>query len=217
MITDLFINVDTYITHLFAHEDDVLLSVTRSIRDAGMPQYSITPSQGKMLHIMATLCHAKTILEIGTLGGYSTIWLARALPPDGKLITIEINPAYAEVARKNIDNAGLQGKVKVKTGDALKILNNMDEVFDMVFLDAHKPSYTRYFTWSLRHTHSGSLIVADNVIREGKVLDADSNEEDVVGVQQFNVMLATTKEVTATIIPTVGIKGFDGMAVAVVR
>jgi caffeoyl-CoA O-methyltransferase len=217
MNKDFFINVDTYINHLFAHEDDALLSVTRSIRDAGMPQISITPTQGKMLHILATLCHAKTILEIGTLGGYSTIWLARALPPDGKLITIEINPAYAEVARKNIDKACLQGKVEVKTGDALKILNMMDEVFDMVFLDAHKPSYTRCFTWSLQHTHSGSLIVADNVIREGKVLDVDSHDENVIGVQQFNAMLASTKEVTATIIPTFGIKGFDGMAVAVVR
>jgi caffeoyl-CoA O-methyltransferase len=217
MNTDLFINVDTYITHLFAHEDDALRSVTRSIRNAGMPQISITPTQGKLLHILATLCHAKTILEIGTLGGYSAIWLARALPPDGKLITIEIDPAHAGVAGKNIDNAGLKGKVEVKTGDALKILNGIDEVFDMIFIDAHKPSYSRYLTWSLRHTHPGSLIVADNVIREGKVLDSHSNDEDVIGVRQFNAMLASTKEVSATIIPTFGIKGFDGVAVAVVR
>ncbi len=213
----LFTRVDEYINRLLAQEDDVLVATLKSLDDASMPQHSISPNQGKFLQILLQSCGAKNVLEIGTLGGYSTIWMARALPDGGKFITIELDPRYAEVARTNIKRAKLQDRVDIKVGEALEVLATIDDTFDMIFMDAHKPSYSAYLEWALQHSHPGTLIIADNVIREGKVLDTDNNEEKVKGVQEFNAVLATKSELTATIIPTVGAKGYDGMALAIVK
>lgn len=212
--------VDRYVGQMLAPEDDALQAVSRSIAEAGMPQISISPNQGKFLQVMARLCGARHILEIGTLAGYSTIWMARALPPGGRLITIEFDPKHAGVAQKNLERAGVEKQVDLRIGKALDVLPRLKEenvgAFDLVFIDADKPPYAEYFEWALKLTRPGSLIVADNVIREGKVLDPNTADEMVKGAQRFNALLARTAKVTATIIQTVGAKEHDGMALAVV-
>jgi caffeoyl-CoA O-methyltransferase len=217
----IFKSVDRYIGELFVSQDQILLDVERSIKKAKMPQISISPAQGKFLQILAKLSSAKKILELGTLGGYSTIWLARALPSDGKLITLELDARHAEVAQKNISRAGLQAQVEIRVGKALELLPEIQKEgsgpFDFIFIDADKPPYQEYFQWALRLSHPGTLIVADNVIREGEVLDESSKDASVLGAQRFNNMLAANSGVTATIIQTVGVKGHDGMALAVVN
>jgi predicted O-methyltransferase YrrM len=217
----LFEKVDQYINNLLVDQDDVLMATEASILEANIPAISISPNQGKFLHVLARLCNAKKILEMGTLGGYSTIWLARALPPNGHLITLELDPIHADVAHKNIIRAGLDSIVDIRIGKALDVLPQIEAEgiapFDMIFIDADKPPYTEYFQWALRLSRPGTLIVADNVIREGKVLDTNSSDEMVLGVQRFNNMLAKNTAVTATIIQTVGVKEHDGMAIAVVN
>jgi len=217
----LFIAVDEYINTLLVPEDEALLATKNSIEENNIPQIRISANQGKFLYLLALLCRAQNILEIGTLGGYSTIWLARALPDNGRLITIEVDPKHASVAQKNIERAGLDDKVDIRIGKALEILSRMEmesqEPFDMIFIDADKPPYAEYFQWALKLSHPGTLIIADNVIRDGKVLDADSKDEMVKGVQRFNTLLAATQSVTATIIQTVGEKDHDGMAIAIVK
>ncbi len=221
MNNQLFKKIDSYIADLLAPEDKVLHSTVKSLDRANMPQHSIFPNQGKFLQILAYLCNAKKILEIGTLGGYSTIWLARALPKDGKVTTIEIDPKYAEIAQKNIKNAKLEDKVEIKIGEALEVLSKLDQEkigsFDMFFMDAHKPSYIKYFKWALQHSRSGALIVSDNVIRNGKVLDKQSADEKVLGVQAFNKMLSEQKGISSTIITNASGNGFDGMAISFVH
>ncbi|HEY4148528.1 MAG TPA: O-methyltransferase [Chitinophagaceae bacterium] len=221
MNQELFAAVDQYISQLLEPADPVLAATEQSIADNGIPQISVSPNQGKFLYMLALLRGAKKILEIGTLGGYSTIWLARALPEGGKLVTLELEPAHAAVARKNIELAGLSSKVTIKTGNALGLLPQMaaDEAgpFDMIFIDADKPPYAEYFQWALRLSRPGTLIVADNVIREGQVLEANHPDERVSGVQRFNELLASTPSVIATIIQTVGVKEYDGMALAIVK
>jgi predicted O-methyltransferase YrrM len=166
-------------------------------------------------------CNAKNVLELGTLGGYSTIWLARALPDNGKVITIEFDKHHGKVAKQNIENAGLSKKVDLRIGKALNILPKLIaesiEPFDMIFIDADKPPYVEYFEFALQLSRPGTLIVCDNVIREGKVLDKNSTDEKVQGVQRLNKMLSENKKVTATILQTVGIKEYDGIAIAVVN
>lgn len=219
MDNPLFGAVDTYISDLLAPEDDALKAVEPSLADAGIPQMSVSANQGKLLQTLARLCQAERILEIGTLGGYSTIWLARALPSNGKLISLELDPACANVAQANIDRAGVASVVEVRVGPALDLLPQLetDEPFDMIFIDADKPPYVDYFQWAVRLARPGALIVADNVIRNGKVLDPNSDDEKVRGVQRFNTMLATNPDVTATILQLVGVKEHDGMALAVVN
>jgi len=221
MHQSLFESVDQYINALLVEEDDALRGTEVSIKDANIPQISISPNQGKFLHILAKLCNAKKILEVGTLAGYSTIWLARALPKDGSLITLEFDPKHADVAQKNITRAGLDPMVDIRVGKALETLPQIEKEgigpFDMIFIDADKPPYTEYFQWALRLSRRGTLIIADNVIREGKVLDPNSTDEMVNGVQRFNDVLAKNTAVTATIIQTVGTKEHDGMAIAVVN
>jgi caffeoyl-CoA O-methyltransferase len=217
----LFETVDEYINGLLVKEDEALTATEASIRESDIPQISISANQGKFLHILAKLCNAKKILEVGTLAGYSTIWLARALPGNGRLITLEFDPKHAGVAQKNIDHAGLSSLVEIRIGKALETLPQLEKEnagpFDMIFIDADKSPYTEYFEWALRLSHPGTLIVADNVIREGKVLDPDSTDEMVKGVQRFNEALAKNSKVTATIIQTVGTKEHDGMAIAIVK
>ncbi len=170
---------------------------------------------------MAKTCRAKKILEIGTLVGYSTIWMARALPDGGKLISLEFEPLHAKVARENIKRAGLSNVVDIRVGKAIdllpQILADNEGPFDMLFIDADKTPYKEYFEWALKLSHPGTLIVADNVIREGKVMDANTKDEMVKGARRFNEFLATVPEVTATIVQTVGSKIHDGMALAVVN
>jgi caffeoyl-CoA O-methyltransferase len=221
MDNKIFENVDQYIADLFADEDDVLKGIDKSLADGGMPLHSISPNQGKFLGMLAQMRNARYILEIGTLGGYSTIWLARAMASNGKLITIELNPAHAAIAIKNFEKAGLDKVIDQRVGKALDILQQLKEEgagpFDMIFIDADKPPYVEYFRLALKLSRPGTIIVADNVIRGGKVLDQESEDPAVLGVQRFNKMLAGHPDVTATILQMVGVKEYDGMAVAVVK
>ena len=217
----IFGRVDDYISKLFAPEDDALKQTIHSLETENIPQISVSSNQGKFLQVMAKLVGAKRILELGTLGGYSTIWMARALPEIGKLITLELDPKHAAVAQKNISAAGVAGKVEIRIGKGLDLLSKMieekEQPFDMIFIDADKPPYAEYFKMALQLSRPGTLIIADNVIREGKVLDNDSKDETVMGAHRFNKLLGNTVEVTATIIQTVGSKEHDGMALAVVN
>jgi caffeoyl-CoA O-methyltransferase len=221
MPTPTFQDVDHYIQALFEPTDPVLDATEQSIPDAGMPVISVSANQGKFLHLLALLARAKNILELGTLGGYSTIWLARALPADGRLTTLELDPAYAAVAQKNLERAGLADRVSIRVGQALDTLPQLVAEsagpFDLIFIDADKPPYAEYFRYALQLARPGTLIVADNVIRDGQVLDTNSDDEKVRGVQRFNQMLAAELGVVATILQTVGAKDWDGMALAVVK
>jgi len=221
MDNKIFEQVDKYIANLLVHEDGALLSVGKSIEAAGMPQISVSPNQGKFLQLLAVLCGAKRILEMGTLGGYSTIWMARGLPKDGKLITLEFDAAYAKVAQQNIIRAGVESKVDIRVGKALELLPKIEAEpawpFDMIFIDADKEPYAEYFQWALKLSRPGTLIIADNVIRDGKVLDESTTDERVKGIQRFNKVLSECADVTATILQTVGAKEYDGMALAVVN
>lgn len=221
MDNELFALVENYISKLVAQEDDVLQAVNRSIEQADMPQISISASQGKFLQLLAKLIQAGKILELGTLAGYSTIWLARALPKDGKLISIEYDEKHAAVALTNIKKAHLQERVDIRVGKALDILPQIEEKkegpFDLIFIDADKPPYFEYFEWAIKLARPGTLIIADNVIREGKVLDAENTDERVKGVQRLNESLSKDTRVFSTIIQTVGTKEHDGMILAIVN
>ncbi len=221
MTQELFSSVDNYISNLLAPEDEVLQSIEPSLAESNMPLGSICATQGKFLQVLAHMCNAKKILELGTLGGYSTIWLARALPDGGKLISIEYDPKHAVIAQENIAKAGLEDIVEIRTGKAINILDELkaenSTPFDMVFMDADKPPYTEYFQKALGLSRPGTIIVADNVVRGGKILDSNSNDAAVQGVQRFNKMLSQNEAVSATILQMVGIKEWDGMAIAVVK
>ncbi|MFB2880965.1 O-methyltransferase [Floridanema aerugineum] len=212
--------VDDYITDLLIPSDSALDATIQSTIDANLPKINVAPNQGKLLHILAQIQGARRILELGTLAGYSTIWLARALPPGGKLITLEANPKHAEVARQNIDRAGLSKIVEIRIGAALDTLpqlaNEGQAPFDFVFIDADKVNIPDYFKWALKLTRRGSVIIVDNVIRKGAVIEADSNDENVQGVRKFNRLLAVETRVKATTIQTVGSKGYDGLTIALV-
>ena len=215
----LFEAVDHYIENLLDLQDDVMRSADQPLRDAGLPPISVSPAQGKLLYLLARVTGARRILELGTLGGFSTIWMARALPTDGRLITMEIDPGHAEVARQNIQRAGLADRVDILIGKALDLLPTLakEKPFDLIFIDADKPPYTEYFEWAVRLSRPGTLIIADNVVREGEVLSDNSSDERFTGVRRFNESLGRNDAVTATIIQTVGVKGHDGFAIAVVR
>jgi predicted O-methyltransferase YrrM len=216
----IFEAVDNYISGLLGAEDEALKQTIQSLEKENIPQISVSANQGKFLQVMAKLVGAKKILELGTLGGYSTIWMARVLPDDGKIITLELHARHAAVAQKNIDNAGLSEKVEIRIGKALDSLNTLLETkqgpFDMIFIDADKQLYAEYFSLTLQLSRKGTLIIADNVIRGGKVLNSDNKDEMVIGAHRFNKALAATTGVTATIIQTVGNKEHDGMALIVV-
>ena len=221
MDMQIFERVDDYIRNLVGIEDPVLKAADNSIEESNIPPISVSANQGKFLQVMAKVCQAKRILEIGTLVGYSTIWMARALPKDGRLISLEFEPLHAKVARQNIERAGLNNVVDIRVGRALDLLPQIvadkEGPFDMIFIDADKTPYKEYFEWALKLSHSGTLIIADNVVREGKVIDPNATDEMVLGARRFNEFLATVPEVTATIIQTVGSKMHDGMALAVVN
>jgi predicted O-methyltransferase YrrM len=218
---ELWTSVDNYIVDKLLPADDDLNAAVRSSDDAGLPSIQVSAPQGKFLHIVARSMAARRILEIGTLGGYSTIWLARALPPDGMLVTMEIDPKHAEVAASNIERAGLSEKVRLLSGDARELLagleKEIDAPFDITFIDADKASIPFYFEAALRLSRRGSLILVDNVVREGKVIDAETDDASVQGVRKLNEIMASNPRVTATVIQTVGVKGYDGLAIALVN
>jgi len=213
--------VDRYISETVVPSDAALDAAIEASTKADLPAIAVTPNLGKLLQIFARLVSARKILEIGTLGGYSTIWLARALPADGRLITLELNANHAEVARASIDRAGLSGKVELRLGRALDTLPKLSAEkqgpFDLIFIDADKANIPEYFLWSLKLSRPGSVIIVDNVVRKGAVLDATSEDVDVQGVRRLNEMLATDRRVTATTLQTVGSKGYDGVTVALVN
>jgi predicted O-methyltransferase YrrM len=209
--------VDRYYTDLLVPSDTALDAALRSAaEELGWREGSVSPAQGMLLHILARACGARAILEIGTLGGYSTIWLARALPPGGRLVTLEADPQHARVAAANVERSGLSGSVEVVLGRALDTLPRLTGPFDLVFLDADKEHNPDYLRWALVLSRPGTLIVADNVVRGGTVLDDATDDPTVVGMRRFNELLAAEPRVTATVIQTVGSKGWDGFGVALV-
>jgi predicted O-methyltransferase YrrM len=213
--------VDDYITSVLLEPDKALDAALGSSAAAGLPPIAVSPAQGKLLNLLARMMNARRILEFGTLGGYSTIWLARALPPDGRLITLESVRKHAEVASANIARAGLADLVDVRVGAALDTVPRVaedigGELFDLVFIDADKPHNADYFAWSVRLTRPGGVIIVDNVVRGGNVVDADTTDPNVQGVRRLNEVMAADPSVSATTIQTVGAKGYDGFTIAVV-
>ena len=208
--------VDAYITGLLVEPDPGLDAAVAARAAAGLPAHDVSPNEGKLLYLLARIQGARAILEIGTLAGYSTIWLARALPPDGRLVTLEGDPRHADVARANVARAGLTGVVDVRVGPALDTLPQVAGPFDLVFIDADKRNNPGYLEWSLRLSRPGTLIIADNVVRGGAVADQASPDPDVQGVRRFNELIAADSRLTATAIQTVGAKGWDGFALVLV-
>ena len=213
--------VDEHLSALLVPQDAALTSVQNANRDAGLPPIDVAPNQGKLLMLLARISGARSVLEIGTLGGYSTIWLARGLPPDGRVVTLEVDPRHAEVARANLARAGLADRVQVRLGPALETLVRLDEEgagpFDLVFIDADKPSNPDYFSWALRLTKPGSLIVVDNVVRGGAIADESSTDDAVQGSRRVLELIGAEPSVTGTVLQTVGVKGYDRFAFALLR
>ncbi|MFZ0891273.1 MAG: O-methyltransferase [Thermoplasmata archaeon] len=217
---ELWTSVDQYLANLCTPRDEVLEDGLRDSSAAELPAIQVSPLQGKMLHILAKAAGARRILEIGTLGGYSTTWLGRALPAGGRLITLEIDPKHAEVARANLARAGLASKVEVRLGPAKESLARLTAEgappFDFIFIDADKPGYTDYLEAALRLAHAGTLIVADNVVRKGDVADPTNSDPNVLGIRRFLDRLAAEPRLASTVLQVVGSKGYDGLAFAVV-
>lgn len=213
--------VDAYVGGLLAPHDEGLQRAVDAGEAAGLPAIQVSPPQGKLLQMLAQMRRAKAILEFGTLGGYSTIWLARALPADGRLVSLEANAEYAEVARGSIEAAGLGDLVEIRVGPALETLPLLEREgagpFDFTFIDADKVNTPGYFAWALDRSHPGSLIVADNVVRGGTLAEADSSDPATLAQRSFHETLAKEPRVTATTIQTVGGKGYDGFTLALVN
>jgi predicted O-methyltransferase YrrM len=210
--------VDQYIDELLVHSDVALEMALRTSADAGLPAIQVTPNQGKLLGLLARIAGARAILEIGTLGGYSTIWLGRSLPGDGHLITLEADPKHAEIARGNIARAGLAQLVEVRLGPALDSLPQLAAEgrapFDLIFIDADKPNTPDYFKWALKLSRTGSVIIVDNVVRDGAVVDSANRDANVQGMRRLFALMAAETHVSATALQTVGAKGYDGFALA---
>ena len=220
MAKDQWAAVDRYISDLFVGQDATLDAALADSAAAGLPDIQVSAPAGKLLHLLARAVGARSVLEVGTLGGYSTIWLARAIAPGGRLITLEVNPTHAAVARANVARAGVADIVDVRLGRALDSLPQLVAEgagpFDLVFIDADKPNIVEYFTWALRLTRPGGVIVVDNVVRNGAVIDAASDDVNVQGVRRFNELAAANRRVSTTVIQTVGSKGYDGFSLSVV-
>ncbi|HEY2091870.1 MAG TPA: O-methyltransferase [Thermoanaerobaculia bacterium] len=218
MKNDQWNQVDDYIEETIIGSDDALQAALDTSSAEGLPAIAVSAAQGKFLNLLARLIHARSVLEIGTLGAYSTIWLARALPKDGRLISLEVNAHHADVARKNIARAGLSSVAEVRLGAALDTLPTLrgDGPFDIFFIDADKANIPEYFRWSIDLGHSGSVIIVDNVVRDGALADANTKDEAVIGVRRLHDFIRNEPRVTATTIQTVGMKGYDGFTMAVV-
>lgn len=217
----LWVTVDRYLADTLIPADHNMAEALDANACAGLPAIDVAPNQGKLLHLIARVQGAKRILEIGTLGGYSSIWLARALPADGQLITLELDPKHAAVAANNIRRAGLSSLVDIRVGPALESLEKLaaenPAPFDFIFLDADKPNNPNYLDWALRFSRPGTVIIGDNVVREGEIVDKNSTDERVAGTRTFLEKLGTHPRLDATAIQTVGSKGYDGFALAVVK
>ena len=209
---------DDFVTDLVVRPDRALESAQAATAEAGMPPIAVSAPQGKLLAILARMVGAEKILEIGTLGAYSTIWMARALPAGGKLISLELDPKHAEVARRNLAGAGLEGVAEVRVGPALETLPGLgpEGPFDLTFIDADKANIPAYFDWAVRLSRPGSVVVVDNVVRNGALVDSATTDENVRGVRRLHEALASDRRVTATTIQTVGSKGYDGFTIAFV-
>ena len=212
--------VDRYFGDLLAPEDKEISRILDANREAGLPSIDVPALLGKFLELLVRISGARRVLEIGTLGGYSTIWLARALPAGGRVLTLEIDPHHAEIARKNLQSAGVADRVDVRVGPASETLRDLhqsaSEPFDLIFIDADKKSLPEYLDWSLKLSHPGTVMVVDNVVRDGKVIDPNNPDPDIQGVRRMAEMMATEPRLCATAIPTVGARGYDGFAMAVV-
>jgi predicted O-methyltransferase YrrM len=217
---ELWAQVDSYFGDLLAPEDKALAPILDSNREAGLPSIDVPALLGKFLELMVRISGARSVLEIGTLGGYSTIWLARALPAGGRVVTLEIDRKHAEIARANLKGAGVVDRVEIRVGKAIDTLREIQksgaDLFDLIFIDADKKSLPEYLEWSLKLSHPGTVIIADNVVRDGKVIQADSTDPDIQGVRRFAEMMAAEPRLCATAIPTVGARGYDGFSAAVV-
>ena len=220
MAEDRWTEVDRYFSERLLPSDSILESALETSVTAGLPAISVSPNQGKLLQMLAQIVGARRILEIGTLGGYSTIWLARGLRVGGHLVTLELNPEHARIAQVNISRADLQDVVKVRIGNALETLPQLAAErggpFDLIFIDADKQNIPTYFEWALKLSRPGTLIIVDNVVRDGAVIDADSSDPSVQGVRRFIELLGAESSASGTAIQTVGLKGYDGFAIVLV-
>jgi predicted O-methyltransferase YrrM len=214
-------SVDEYVAAVCLLHDPALDAALEASRAAGLPAISVSAPQGKLLHLIARMVGARRMLEIGTLGGYSAIWLARALPEGGRLVTLEYEQKHADVARANIARAGLSDRVEIRVGRAIETLPGLETEgagpFDLVFIDADKTGYPDYWPWALRLARPGTVIVADNVVRDGKVADSQSSDPNVQGVRRYLALVGAERRVTSTVLQTVGAKGYDGLSIAIVQ
>jgi predicted O-methyltransferase YrrM len=221
-VPKIWTKVDRYFCERLAptEADDVFEAARAANEKAGLPAIDVSRLQGKFLEFLVQVTGARRVLEIGTLGGYSTLWIARELPEDGQIVTLELDPHHAETARANLLNAGVLGRVDLRIGRAIDSLQALERSgaapFDLIFIDADKAGYPEYLEWSLKLSRPGTVIVADNVVRDGNVVDADSNDPDIQGVRRFTELLAAEPRLSATVLQTVGVKGYDGFALAVV-
>jgi predicted O-methyltransferase YrrM len=211
--------VDNYMISSLIPDDDVLSQVLENNNRAGLPEHDVAANQGQLLALFVRMTQARRVLEIGTLGAYSSIWMARALPPDGKLITLEADPTHADVARQNIRLAGLNDRIELIEGPALNSLENFGDVppFDLIFIDADKPNNPGYLEWALHYSRPGTVIIGDNVVRDGEVINGQSDDARVLGVRRFIEMIGDNPRLTATALQTVGVKGWDGFTLAIVE
>ena len=214
-------SVDRFLDGLLGAPDEALERIARTSEEAGLPDIAVSPLYGRLLSILVRSIGARRVLEVGTLGGYSTLWLARALPADGVVVTIEREPEHAEVARANLDAAGVGERVEIRTGDASATLEALaaggEDPFDLIFLDADKEGLATYLAWSLRLSRPGTLILSDNVVRAGRVADPDDEEPRVRGIRRFLDAAAAEPRLETTVLQTVGVKGHDGLAISLVR
>ena len=220
MTRELWTAVDRYFSDKLLQKDPILDAAAESAEKAGLPPIAVSPNQGKFLHTLAQIVNARAILELGTLGGYSTIWLARGMRSGGRLTTIELDPKHAEVARSNISRAGLKDVVEIRIGSALDVLPQLSAEkrgpFDLIFIDADKQNIPAYFEWSMKLSHQGTVIIVDNVVRDGEVIDPNSSDDRIAGVRKFVDVLAADSRASATTIQTVGTKGYDGFTMVLV-
>ncbi|MGI9044365.1 MAG: O-methyltransferase [Gemmatimonadaceae bacterium] len=220
MSSELWTSVDEYVEDVLGLADPVLMSAQQAAEEAGLPAIAVSAAQGRFLEIVARMVGARRILEIGTLGGYSTIWMARALPVDGSIVTLEIDQKHASVAAANFERAGLGDRVEVRVGSALETLPRLwaegAGPFDLTFIDADKANIPAYFEWALTMSRPGAVIIVDNVVRDGAVIDPESADESVRGVRRLNEMMAGNSGIRSTVLQTVGVKGYDGFALALV-
>lgn len=220
MTPELFRQIDAYVEKLFVEDDPILAKGLEDAAAAGLPQIQVSPSQGKTLYLLAKLCGARRVLEIGTLGGYSTTWLARALPDGGTVTTLELDHQHAAVAGDNLERAGVGPRVVIEVGPAAATMQRMidrgEQPFDLIFIDADKPGYSRYLDLSLELSHSGTVILADNLIRDGAVMDAGVEDESARAAREFNAKLAADPRLESIIIPFVKAR-VDGMSISIVK